>query len=365
MLQEMGSTSIHQLEEQINTNLSPASFASEFSLAFSTDLEPEFVETFNAIATLNGSDPDLRTQFVVIGAHHDHLGMGGVGSSSRKQDTIAPHHGADDNASGVAGVLEISEKLVTLSPERSIMFNTYGAEEMGLIGSRYLIENSPIPVDSIQVMINMDMVGRLNDERQLQIGGVGTSPVFEPLIDSINAKYGFSLSLSSEGYGPSDHAAFYAADVPVVFISTGAHSEYHTPEDSYEKINFEGAVEVYSFVADLAFALADYPEKIEFAEAGPKVRASSRSRFGGGVTLGIMPDMNYNGDEGMPVLAVYEGRPAASGGMNKGDVITAIEGKSVGNVYDYMSRLSQLKEGQSIIVSIIRDGEKMDLLIQL
>ena len=364
ILKKSGQISVNALEAQVNSTLTSSSFNTMQSATVSTDIVPEQLKTFNAIAMLSGSVPALRGQYVVIGAHHDHLGMGGAGSSSRRPDTTSAHYGADDNASGVAGVLEISEKLVTMSPQRSIMFATFGAEEMGIVGSRYMVEHSPVEIDSIQAMINLDMVGRLSEDRQLQINGIGTSPVFQSLLDSINVDYGFKLKYSSEGFGPSDHASFYAADVPVLFITTGAHSDYHTPGDSFDKINYEGAVEVFSFAADIAEALANYASKIEYTEAGPKVRASSRGRYGK-ITLGIMPDMNYDGGDGMPVLAVYEGRPAASGGMKKGDIITAIEGKSVGNIYDYMSRLGELEAGQSIIVSVKRNGDEMDLLIQL
>jgi len=235
---------------------------------------------------------------------------------------------------------------------------------MGLVGSKYLTENSPFDLSDIQVMINVDMVGRLNEERQLQIGGVGTSPGFESLLDSLNRDYEFSLKFSTEGYGPSDHAAFYAKDVPVLFISTGAHSDYHTPSDNLASINMEGATEVISYVADIAEALANKKERIAFVEAGPKVRGSSRGRRGG-ITLGLMPDMNYDGSEGMPVMFVTEGKPAAVGGIQKGDVIIAIEGKSVGNVYDYMSRLGQLKEGMDIVVTVNRGDDKMEILVRI
>jgi len=215
---------------------------------------------------------------------------------------------------------------------------------MGLVGSRYFTENPPIDLSLVQAMINLDMIGRLNEERQLQIGGMGTSPGFERLLDSLNSSFGFKLKFSNEGYGPSDHASFYANDVPVLFISTGAHADYHTPSDQVSRINVEGTRDVLLFVTDIAQALANKKEKIAFIEAGPKVKGSSRSRRGG-ITLGLMPDVTYDGNDGMPVMFVTEGKPAAIGGIQKGDVILAIEGKSVGNVYDYMSRLDQLKGG--------------------
>jgi hypothetical protein len=264
----------------------------------------------------------------------------------------------------VAGVLEASEWLSAHTPARSVLFATFGAEEMGLIGSKYLADNSPVAMDDIQVMINLDMIGRLNEERQLQIGGVGTSPGFENLLESINSNYGFSLKFSNEGFGPSDHAAFYAKDVPVLFISTGAHTDYHTPEDELSEINLEGTKEVIAYVSEIAAALANQHERIAFTEAGPKVRGSSRGRRGG-ITLGLMPDMTYDGNEGMPVMFVTEGRPASVGGIQKGDIIVAIEGLSVGNVYDYMARLDGLKEGMSIVVQVKREGDLIDLLIRI
>ena len=304
--------------------------------------------TANVIASLKGSDPALKNEFVIIGAHHDHLGMGGEGSSSRAPDTVAVHHGADDNASGVAGVLEISEVMSAVPPARSMVFATFGAEEMGLVGSKYLTENPPVDLEAVQAMINLDMIGRLNEERQLQVGGIGTSPGFRDLLDSINVQFGFSLKYSNEGYGPSDHAAFYAKDVPVLFISTGAHPDYHTPEDQLAAINLAGSREVMLFAAEVAKALANHHERIAFVEAGPKVRGSSRGRRGG-ITLGLMPDVTYDGSEG----------------IQKGDIIVSIEGKNVGNVYDYMSRLEQLKEGMDIVVTVKREGDLLDLVVRI
>ena len=364
LLAEAGQKSISALESHLTESQHPASFATGIDVDITVDLQPKMTETSNVIATLEGSHEGLKNEYVVIGAHHDHLGMGGPESSSRAPDTVAVHHGADDNASGVAGVLESSEWLSAHVPARSVLFATFGAEEMGIIGSKYLVENAPIDLNSIQVMINMDMIGRLNEDRQLQIGGVGTSPGFRSLLESINSNYGFNLKFANEGYGPSDHAAFYAKDVPVLFISTGAHSDYHTPGDESSTINLEGTREVISFVSEVAAALANQHERIAFTEAGPKVQGSSRSRYGG-ITLGLMPDVTYDGDEGMPVMFVTEGKPAAVGGIQKGDTIVAIEGKSVGNVYDYMSRLEQLKEGMSIVVRVRRDNDLLDLVVRI
>ena len=188
-----GKDSLSVIESQLTAELQALSFTTGVKVDITVDLQPKKMETSNVIATLEGSDPVLKNEYVVIGAHHDHLGMGGPESSSRTPDTVAVHYGADDNASGVAGVLEASEWLSAQSPARSVLFATFGAEEMGLIGSKYLAENAPIDISTIQVMINLDMIGRLNEERILQVGGVGTSPGFKNLLDSINGSYGFNI----------------------------------------------------------------------------------------------------------------------------------------------------------------------------
>jgi aminopeptidase YwaD len=329
-----------------------------------TEVIANQVKTFNTIAGLKGSDPGLSDQYVLIGAHHDHLGLGGRGSSSRRQDTVAVHYGADDNASGVAGVIELSQHLMSRSPSRNFIFATFAAEEMGLYGSRKFAEEPPVDLSDLQVMINLDMIGRLNQDRQLQIGGVGTSPVFRPLIDSLNSSYQFNIAYSEAGFGPSDHSSFYAKDVPVIFISTGAHTDYHTPADNTEKINYEGMQEVLYFVSDIAYHISSLSQKIPFTEAGPRESSGSRGREGM-VTFGLMPDVMYDGNDGMPVSFVTGGKPAAIGGMKDGDIILRIDDKPVGNVHDYMERLADLKEGQSVIVTIRRGEEIIELLIQL
>ena len=364
ILEPSGTESLEQLESTMAQSLKPSSFATGTEVDIRVDLQPIKMVTSNVIAILKGSDPSLKQEYVIIGAHHDHLGMGGPGTSSRAPDTVAVHYGADDNASGVAGVMEISELLSVAEPARSIVFATFGAEEMGLVGSKYLSEHAPVDMGAVQAMINLDMIGRLNEDRQLQVGGIGTSPGFRELLDSVNNSFGFNLKYSNEGYGPSDHAAFYAKDVPVLFISTGAHPDYHTPGDNVSAINLTGAQEVMLFAAEIATALANQQERIAFVEAGPKVRGSSRGRRGG-ITLGLMPDVTYDGSDGMPVMFVTEGKPAAVGGIQKGDILVSIEGKNVGNVYDYMSRLEQLNEGMDIVVTVKRDGDLLDLVIRI
>lgn len=346
------------------STIQDATVSTGIQVTVMTEVLPVQFSTHNTLGILKGSDPDKSGEYIIIGAHHDHLGTGGRGSSSRRQDTVAIHYGADDNASGVSGVIELSQHLMSRSPDRSFLFTTFAAEEMGLLGSKTLAENPVIDVEKVQAMINLDMIGRLNADRQLQIGGVGTSPGFRQIIDSVNRDYGFSIAWSEAGFGPSDHASFYAKDIPVLFISTGAHKDYHTPDDRADRINYEGMQEVLNFVSDLAYELAGLEEKLAFTMAGPKSSSGSRGREGM-ITFGLMPDVMYDGNDGMPVSFVTEGKPAAIGGMKGGDIITAVDGKTVGNVYDYMERLSELKEGQSVVVSVTREGETLDLLLKL
>jgi len=353
---------ISQLEELLFQKALIKSFETKSLLMGNTDVIQEKTKTGNVIAYLKGSNPALAGEYIVIGAHHDHLGLGGPGSSSRMPDTIAVHYGADDNASGVSAVLEIAEKLKSLKPGRSIIFTTFGAEEKGIIGSNYFVSHPTVPLEKIELMLNLDMVGRLRDS-SLQIGGVGTSSEFKTILKETEKNTAFKFSLSEAGYGPSDHAAFYSKDKPVLFFSTGAHQDYHTPNDKVDSINVVGLKEIADYVADMAIYFSNLDSGLNFQEAGPK--ESSSGRYRGKITFGIMPDVSEEGTAGMKVLAVTPGKPASNAGMKKGDIITSIDGKPVGNVQDYMFRLGQLKSGEIVVVTINRGGTKTELLVQL
>jgi len=319
----------------------------------------------NVVAMLKGSNPALAGQYIIIGAHYDHLGMGGQGSGSRMPDTVAVHYGADDNASGVAGVIELAEKLASEKGNigRSIVFMAFDAEEMGLIGSKYFVENPLVDLEEVIAMINFDMIGRLKPAKTVAIGGTGTSEETEQLLKDLEKNSGLEFKLSPEGFGPSDHAAFYNKDIPVFFISTGAHGDYHTPYDNVEAINALGEVMVVKFAEKLVKELANRDDMLTFQEAGPKTRARHGYNFK--VTFGIMPDFTSTENDGLRVDAVRGDGPAFAGGMEKGDKIVAIDGKSVGNIYDYMGRLKNLEAGQIVTVDVIRNGKVEVLLIQL
>jgi Zn-dependent M28 family amino/carboxypeptidase len=322
------------------------------------------VKTMNVVGKIKGSDPVLKEQIIVVGAHYDHLGLGGPGSGSRVPDTSAIHNGADDNASVVAGIIEIAEALASkdASPKRSIVVVAFGAEEMGLIGSKYFVEHPIIDIDKVVAMFNFDMIGRLNEERSVAFGGTGTSKETEDLLNTYLDEHEMKGSFSSEGFGPSDHAAFYAEDIPVFFISTGAHGDYHTPLDDVEFIDFEGQKAVSDLSLDLIMDVANRDEMLTFQEAGAKTR-NTRMNFK--VTLGIVPDFTSTENNGLGVGGVRDGGPADKGGMKKGDRIVALDGMEVTNIYDYMARLKKLEAGQIITVDVIREGEKVVLLVQL
>jgi hypothetical protein len=320
--------------------------------------------TRNVIMVLPGEDDSLKNEYVIIGGHFDHLGMGG--SSSRVRDTIAVHPGADDNASGISSMIELAERfsLTRGSHKRSLVFAAFSGEEEGLLGSKYFADNPLMDLSGVNAMINLDMVGRLRDSSALQVGGVGTAEGLRDKVRSLADTNIIRLSFSDEGYGPSDHSSFYGKNIPVLFFSTGAHLDYHTPEDTWDKINYDGMKEVSDLIFRIAGDIANTSGRLKFREAGPKIEINRAIRRRG-VTLGIMPDFAGNVKNGLRADFVTPGKPAALGGMKKGDIITSINGKTINNIQDYMFRMGQLKHGETISVEVLRNGKKEVLLIQL
>ena len=356
-------TSVAVLENLLNETRRPSSFRIPGTISGQAGVVQKIVQSNNIAGILRGNDPVLRDEYVVVGAHYDHLGYGGPGSGSRATDTLAVHPGADDNASGVAVILELARKFSReRNNRRSLVFVAFGAEEMGLIGSRAFVENAPVDLGKTSAMLNFDMVGRLDSIAQsLSVGGTGTSVEAEEILTRMNEK--FTLAFSVEGTGPSDHSSFYMKDIPVLFFSTGPHQDYHTPVDNSERINYQGVGKVadYAFSVISEIACSDHP--LTFREAGTKFRSSRGGRFK--VTLGIMPDYAGMEKRGLRIDAVTKGKPADQAGLQKGDIITAIDGKSVTNIYDYMNRLKNFSEGQTIAVDIIRQEKQISLIVRL
>jgi hypothetical protein len=361
-------TAVDSLEKLMISVKKPASFDPGTFLIATTDVIREKAVSRNVVAMLKGSDPALAGEFVVIGAHYDHLGMGGFGSGSRLPDTVAVHAGADDNASGVASLIELARSFAARPKRagRSMLFVAFGAEEMGLLGARWFVANSPVPLSSVKAMLNMDMVGRLStDDPRVTISGTGTFTVADSIIDATAAGRPFEIGKSPDGFGPSDHAAFYGEGIPVLFFSTGAHGDYHTPFDLPDRINYTGQATVTSFVESLASGISLLPSAPLFTESGSRQQAGHYGR-NLKVTLGIMPDVSgAETSGGMKVEGVRNQGPAARAGMAKGDIIVAINGMTVNNVYDYMGRMGKLKPGETVNIEVIRNGKHEILIVQL
>lgn len=357
--------STDQFYDQIATTKKSVTIPLGIVASVNVNLEKTYSTGRNIIAILPGSDGRLKDEYIVIGAHYDHLGMGGHGSGSRIPDTIAVHYGADDNASGVAGILELARKF-SLNKNligRSLIFIAFDGEELGLTGSRYFINNSPVDLSAIKAMVNFDMIGRLKDNLSLSVAGTGTAIEFNSLLQTIGANHPLQLKLSPDGFGPSDHAVFYAKNIPVLFITTGVHTDYHSPGDHPSKINYDGMIQVLNFASDLIRELSNHSDKFSFVSTGSATRRDHRSNLK--VTLGIMPDMTSSENMGLKVDGVRPGAPAYNGGMKAGDIIISIDGQTINNIYDYMGRLKNLKPGQIISVDVLREGKKEVLIIQL
>ncbi len=351
------------LQKELDEKLAPNSFPITQRVNAEVSLKKEIVEVPNVLGMIRGSDSVLKDEYIVIGAHFDHLGYGGSGSGSLAPDSAVVHNGADDNASGIAGILELAEKLSFNKKllKRSIILMAYNAEEEGLLGSKYYVNNPTIDLSSVIAMINMDMIGRMSDNK-VTIGGTGTSPGFETLLNDVNEKKEMQLKMSPEGYGPSDHASFYINDVPVLFFFTGTHENYHKPSDDWEHINAIGEKQIVDLVYDLTIKLSSLDEKPAFTEAGPKEPNQTRRSFK--VTFGVIPSYGSQ-EEGMEIDGAKKEGPAGKAGMKKGDVIIEIGGKEIKNIYDYMYRLGELKSGDVVEVKIKRGEKVLSLKVTL
>ena len=347
---------IEELEKTINSNLNNFyAFKVEEKLNVQTDIRIINKSTQNVLGLIEGNDEELKDEYIVIGAHYDHIGYGGEGSGSRRPYLNQIHNGADDNASGVSILIELSKYFSKHNNRRSILFIAFGAEELGLIGSKYFVNSNIIPMEKIQIMINMDMVGRLNDEQIINVSGTNTAIGLENQLANIITNFGIKSTFSSNGYGPSDHSNFYINDVPVLFFFTGGHNDYHTPNDDYQKLNYSGMKIIQNLLAS-TINYFDTSKKLEFQESGSK-EPRKTARFK--VTLGIMPDYVFNKVKGLRIDAVIPNKPAEKAGLQNGDIIIKMLNKPVNDIYEYMHRLSECKSGDTIDVMILRNNQEI------
>lgn len=325
-------------------------------VTLSTDVMRVDVAAHNVVGVIEGSDPVLKDESIIIGAHYDHLGRGGEGSLAAREGEI--HHGADDNASGTAGVLELARIFSTQRPKlkRTLVFIAFSGEEEGLLGSNYYVNHPLMPLDKTVAMINMDMIGRMKD-RKLIVGGVGTAKEWRQLITA-GSNGAFELTMNEDGYGPSDHSMFYSKQIPVLFFWTGTHNDYHKPSDTFEKINYNDEARILSLVARIVKDVDAADPRLTFTTA------KSDPPRGGGfrVYLGTIP--NYaDTNDGLLLDGVRDDSPAAKAGLKAGDKIVKIGNREVKNVYDYTAALGDMKAGQEYVIEVKRGEEKLTLKI--
>ncbi len=325
------------------------------------EVERQTAPTRNVLGFLEGSDPKLKDQVVVIGAHYDHLGMGGSHSLAESTEP-AIHHGADDNASGTAGVLELAQYFASNREKagRSLLFMGFSGEEIGLIGSAHWTKQPTIPLERIAAMVNLDMVGRMKNDT-FSVIGIATSKSFNPLVDEVNKGFGFNLQTTGPASGPfggSDQQSFYIKGIPVLFFFTGVHPDYHRPSDTADKVNNEGTAKLLRFVADTTERLSKVPEKPDY------VKIVEQTPQGGGfnVYLGTIPDYAAEA-EGVTLQGVREGGPAAKAGIKAGDIIVELGGKKIRNVQEYTALLGDIKPDVAVKMVVLRGADRVTLMV--
>ncbi len=341
---------------------SPNSFAMyEVRVHQQTELQRLRSNTYNVIGLIEAADKKPETKTIIIGAHYDHLGHGGVSSLAKtKKGQTQIHNGADDNASGTAGLIEIAEYFASNkdSLNFNLVFIAFSGEELGLLGSSYYIKNPKVPLEQTTAMINMDMIGRLRHDN-LVILGTGSSPQWHDLLKSANADVGLKLKNNDTGFAPSDQSVFYARKTPVLQFFTGVHSEYHTPEDDWQKINADGQVKILNVITNLVWNINNNNLQISYSSVKGD-SADRPTRFN--VYLGTIPDYSDE-SEGMKLMGVKENGPAEKAGIKGGDIIIKLGSKSIKNIYDYVYALSEMKANVPTEIVVLRGGKKISLNI--
>ena len=353
---------LNDLQNKIDSTLTPESFNVEPKtiVSLSTDVNEVKGKSVNVGGYIEPANDKYPNEYLIIGAHFDHLGWGEQNSLYVGKPMI--HNGADDNASGTSGLLELAEKFSSAKDkiDRKIVFVSFSGEELGLLGSAYTVSNFPLPLENADAMINMDMIGRLNDKNDLIVYGTGTSSNWKSLLDDKN-EYDFNLTFNDEGFGPSDHSSFYGKKVPVLFFFTGTHSDYHKPSDDADKINSQGEEKVVKYVYDVASAIDNSDTKPDYISVE---RKDTGRMTGTRVYVGTVPD--FAGDvDGYKLGGVTDGSPAAIAGLQAGDIIIQFGEKKISNIYDFTYALGNYVPGDLVNVLVKRGEETLIFEIKL
>ncbi|HJU66340.1 MAG TPA: M28 family peptidase [Gemmatimonadaceae bacterium] len=319
---------------------------------------PGELPTQNVVAVIAGSDPRLRGEYVVLGAHYDHLGRGRFGALDADRGSEV-RNGADDNASGTVAVMELARLLESRPPRRSVVLAHFSGEELGLLGSREFVNRSPVPIDSVVAMVNFDMVGRMRGDK-LIVYGTGTAAELPAIVDSANVAGALALRTIPDGFGPSDHSSFYAKGIPVLHLFTDLHEDYHRATDDADKINVAGTMRVIEYAERLTRLIADAPTRLTPVRSPAPAPVASSGR-GYGAYFGSIPDMGAGDVKGVRVSGVREGSPADSAGVREGDVIVQFGGKPVNDLYEFTDVLRAHKPGDTVDVVVERSGQRVTL----
>jgi len=356
--------SLSDIQNAINTSSKPASFSFPDTLHASVNVSIESTRATvnNVLAFL----PGKTDEYIIVGAHYDHLGRGNF-------DSLAPsqigqvHPGADDNASGTAGVLELARLFAPQAGQmkRGILFMSFAGEELGLLGSAHWVKETTLPLDKAVAMLNMDMIGRIKDGKVF-IGGVGTGSSFKTILDEDKSKTKLNLEFSAGGYAASDHTSFVSKKIPVLFFFSGLHSDYHKPSDTADKINAGGAAQLLDLVATIAQQIDDAPERVAFQTVVEEKPVGGISGGGGGYGpyFGSIPDFGQT-ENGVKFSDVKPGSPAAKAGLKAGDILVQFGDKPIKNLYDFTDALRRSKVGDVVQVTVQRDGKPLTVPVKL
>jgi len=358
LLQPLGLT-VADAVKRINETGTPISAELNLSAEMSASIEPNRGIARNVVGFIPGNDPQLRDEVIVIGAHYDHLGYGEVGSLAPEPGDI--HPGADDNASGTAAIMELARLLAQNRDrlKRSVLVIAFSAEEEGLLGAEYFVQNPTVPRENIVAMLNFDMVGRMSNNR-VSVSGVGTAAEWEGILKAANSA-DLSLQLGQSASGGSDHMPFMRREIPVLFFFTGMHPDYHRPSDTWDKINYEGQAQIVALAERVVYDLASRPERPKFTRPQQPQPQQGAQRSGFRVRIGLIP--SYSEQEGVLLEGVAPGSPAEQAGLKAGDRIVAVMGQRVRNIEELTSLYDKMEPGKPVEFTIVREGKELKLQV--